>query len=209
MAEKNNNAYLQCDKLWSKAGFSRFVHVFTVILLGMGTILALGLVAQQTVKDRFINEVTRAVAQGQIHIFTKNTDWNHLRSELKADLKQRATYNLSLPQNEAVLENVVDYYVRPENMPDLLHYYKKHAAHLQIRDFIRRIYFSGLTEMTIEIAPPPQLDKPWLNRQAPMRAVLRLQGTRWVLKELDAPDYLIPSRTPKAAVTKHVMRKAA
>lgn len=173
-------------------------------ILGAGMLFAAWLLVQNAVKDHIVNEINTAVAQGNIHLFVKHTDWQSVRKGLKHDLKQRAIHNVSLPQEPAVVDKLIEYYVRPGNVPDFLYYYNSKASHLQAKDFIRNVYFSGLTEVTVEIASPPQLDKPWLNHQEPTRAVFRLIGTQWLLKKVDAPDYLIPTQAPTTRSQKPV-----
>lgn len=172
--------------------FSGLVFVF----LGAGILFAAWLLVQNTLKNRMIEEFEQAVELGKIHVFVKQTDWQSVRKGMKDDLKRRALHNVSLPQEAVTVDRLVEYYVRPENVPELLRYYNNKVSHIRPRDFIRSIYFTGLTEVTVELAIPPQLDKPWLNHQEPVRAVFRLVGTQWLLKKFDAPDYLVPTQAP-------------
>lgn len=163
-------------------------------ILAAGTLFAAWLLIQDITKQRIIDDISIAVTSGNIHMLVKNTDWESVRHHMKRDLQHRSRHNVSLPQKPHELSALVDYYIRPENVPVLFEAYRRKASHMNVRDFVRRSYFSGLTEVTLELASPPQFDKPWLNRQPPVRAVFKLRGMGWTLHHIDAPDYLIPTQ---------------
>lgn len=171
-----------------------------IVFFGAGILFSAWFMVQNTIKNQLVQEFEEAVALGKIHVFVQQTDWQTVRKGMKDDLKRRALHNVSLPQQAGTVDELVEYYVRPDNVPELLRYYNNKASHVKPRDFIRNIYFTGLTEVTIELAIPPQPDKPWLNQQEPARAVFRLIGTQWLLKKLEAPDYLIPTQVPARVI---------
>ena len=184
---------------WDAFGMGVFL-----VVLGAGTLLAAWLLFQEATKKSLVDELATAARQGDFHVLQKHTDWDSVRNWLKTDLKKRSTVNTA---NTAAarpdqVDQIVDYYVRPDNLPSLLYYYNANAGHVSPEAFVRDVRFSGITQVTVEIAAPPQFDKPWLNNQPPVRAVFDfdLKEMGWKLKKLDAPDYLIPTRVPNAVV---------
>jgi hypothetical protein len=166
-------------------------------VMGAGTLLAAWLLVQDATKRAVITDIADATRQGNIHALNEKTDWTSVRNWLKQDLKQRAA-----AEQSAKVDQIVDYYVRPENLPSLLYYYNTSANHVKPEAFVRDARFSGITQITVEFAAPPQFDKPWLEKLKPVRAVFELDGLDWKLKRIDAPDYLIPTAAPATIASK-------
>ncbi len=174
-----------------------------LVVLGAGTLLAAWLLFQEATKRSIVDQIATATREGNIYSLNAQTDWPSVRNWLKADLKQRSVHNgTSSPDKAEQVDGIVDYYVRPENLPSLLYYYNANAAHVNPEAFVRDVRFSGITEVTVEIAAPPQFDKPWMNNLQPVRAVFELEANGWKLKKLDAPDYLIPTRAPPTVMAR-------
>lgn len=176
-----------------------------LVMLGAGTLLAAWLLFQEAAKQQLVTSMASAARQGDLYVLIDGTDWVSVRDELKRDLKSRAKTNASLPNQDSIVEELVDFYVRPANVPDLVNLYRSSASRVDPKVFVRDIRFSGFAEMTVEIATPPQFNKPWLNALEPVRAVFKLdgfgpEGLSWRLKKIDAPDYLIPTQAPKKSV---------
>lgn len=165
-----------------------------LVVMGAGTLLAASLLVQDATKRAVIYDLADAARSGNIHALNEYTDWNSVRNWMKKDLKQR-----DVATSPEKVDKLVDYYVRPENLPSLLYYYKTAAGGASPEAFIRDARFSGMTEITVELAAPPQFDKPWISNLQPVRAVFALDGLQWKLKRLDAPDYLIPADAPTTA----------
>lgn len=176
-----------------------------LVVLGAGTLLAAWLLFQEATKKSIVDQFATAARQGDIHVLNEGTDWTSVRNWLKSDLKMRHkgdSQNTSVTNKPQQVDEIVDYYVRPENLPSLLYYYNENAGHVKPEAFVREVHFTGLREITVEIGAPPQLDKPWMNSLAPVRAIFELEGSGWKLKRLDAPDYLIPTQAPTASFIK-------
>lgn len=162
-----------------------------LVVMGAGILLAAWLLVQDGAKRAVISDLASAAKSGNIYELKNKTDWASVRDWMKRDLKQRA----AIEQN-AKVDKLVDYYVRPENLPSLLYFYNANAKGVSPEAFVRDVRFSGITQITIEMAAPPQFDKPWMNGLQPVRAVFELDGMEWKLKRINAPDYLIPHDAP-------------
>jgi hypothetical protein len=175
----------------------RFAAGMFLVVLGSGVLLAAWMLFQNAAQKAVIHELAVATRDGDIHKLKSQTDWESVKESLKKDLKERGvTLASKTGDNDKAVDELVDFYVRPESLPSLLYYYNVSLGHVNPEAFVRDVRFSGITEMTIEIAPPPQLDKPWMNSLEPVRAKFALDGLEWKLKQLDAPDYLIPPKAP-------------
>jgi hypothetical protein len=191
--ELNSNTWLA-----PRTRLDNFAMSVFLVVMGAGAFLAAWLLFQEATKRALVTDFAIAARQGNIYALNENTDWASVRDWMKRDLKQRPRFATGItPVSKA--DELVEYYVRPENLPSLLYYYNTNARHMDPEAFVRDVRFSGITEITVEIAAPPQLDKPWINQLEPVRAVFQLEGLGWKLKKLNAPDYLIPSEAPTAS----------
>ena len=178
---------------WDAFGMGVFLSV-----LGAGVLLASWLLAQQASTTYLIYDISEAARTGHIHKLADAADWESLRSHLKQDLKERPATMRGLGPD--AIDQLVDHYVRPQNLGLLVaHYNAGPVRDIPPEAFIRQARFSGLTELTLELGPPPQFDKPWMNELEPVRAVFALDGLSWKLKRISAPDYLLPSTLPMPA----------
>lgn len=175
----------------------RFSVNFFLSVLGAGTLLAAWLLAQDAAKKVVVDNITQAANSGNIYVLNKAVDWNSVRDNMKQDiLNNHHNEMVGLPNQPQEVEKLVNYYVRPDNVPVLLSMYKKVAPTIDTRSFVHDVRFSGIREITMEIAAPPQLDKPWINRLHPVEMVLLLEPTGWKLKRIRPPEYMIPTRIP-------------
>lgn len=170
-------------------------------VLGAGVLLASWLLTQQASTNYLVRDISSAARAGQIHKLAQSADWKSLRTHMKRDLKHRvmASKNLSSEQ----IDRLVDHYVQPQQLGALVaHYNAGPARDMPPEAFIRHARFSGLTELTLELAPPPQFDKPWMNNAEPMKVVFALDGLSWKLKRVSAPDYMLPTALAMPVIQK-------
>lgn len=166
-------------------------------VMGAGLLLAAWLLVGEGAKRQLIHDFAQAAKQGNIYALKLHTDWASVKENLKDDLLHRAHKPASdLPKDAGAVNELVEYYVRPDNLPQLLSAYRNMAGPVSPDAFVRDARLSGIREITVELGIPPQLDKPWLNNLEPVRAVFALNRKGWVLKKVIAPDYLIPSKAP-------------
>lgn len=167
-----------------------------LVVMGSGVLLAAWMLFQNASQKAVIADIASAARDGDIYKLKNHTDWASVQAWMKKDLKARGAPIAATGNKDKAVDELVDYYVRPESLPSLLYYYNSSLKHVDPESFVRDVRFSGITEMTVEIAPPPQFDKPWMSNLEPVRAVFKLEGLGWKLKKLEAPDYLIPPSAP-------------
>jgi hypothetical protein len=177
------------------------------------TFYSLNMMARQHV----ITAITSAAASGNINQLSELTDWSALREWLKRDLHTRTQtimakssgHGLSLEE----VDNIVDYYVQPMNIPMLLYYHNQMAPDIKPEEFVREVKFLDVGKMEVTLGFPPKRSKPWIKGLEPVRAVFQLEGMAWKMKELHAPFYLVPTAAPsvdpKTGAVKPAAKKAA
>ena len=164
LPEKCTNNTRKCK--WDNFGMNVFLSV-----MGAGVLLAAWLLMQQAARNQVVHEFSEAVRYGNINILSQKTDWVSLREAMKNDLRQ---HDPSL-QPKAV-DAMVDRYVRPESLMDIVYYYNQYNTNSRIDPmaFVSNARFSGITEFTIEIAVPMQEGNS--TRMEPVRADFALDG---------------------------------
>lgn len=111
-----------------------------------------------------------------------------------------------MPTQPEAVDELVNYYVRPENLPMLIDMYKTAAREIDPKAFVRDVRFSGIREITMHVSPPPQFNMPWVNRLQPVEVVLSLETSGWKMKRVRPPEYLIPISAP---TSRFIVKKGA
>ncbi len=176
----------------------RFSVGLFLSVLGAGTLLAAWLLTQDAAKRNVVERIATATQQGNIHALNSIIDWDSVRKNLKKDILERhPAQGTDLPTQPEAVDELVNYYVRPGNLPMLLNIYKEGAAsRIDPRDFVRDAHFSGIREITLNVSAPPQLEKPWINKLRPIEMVMSLEPTGWKVKRVRPPEYMIPTSAP-------------
>lgn len=174
----------------SQRRLDSFAQGFFLAVFGAGVLLAAWLLFQEASKNSVIQTFSTAAQQGNAFMIRNNTDWDSVRSWLKEDLKNRP--GMGGVESGKKVDSMVDALVQPDVVDMMIAAYQSKAGHINPADFVRQTRFSGLMEMTMTIAPPPQMGQPWLNTLEPVRLIFSLDGFSWKLKRVEAPDYLLP-----------------
>lgn len=177
----------------------RFSVGLFLSVLGAGTLLAAWLLTQDAAKRNVVERLANATQRGDIHVLNTAIDWDSVRNNLRKDLLERTiqAHEANLPTQPEAVDELVNYYVRPGNLPMLLNLYKEGAAsRIDPRDFVRDAHFSGIREITLNVSAPPQLEKPWINKLHPIEMVMSLEPSGWKVKRIRPPEYMIPTSAP-------------
>lgn len=172
----------------------------SIILMTMAFLFVSVALINTFTRQHVVYTVTSAAKKGDIHSLKTRTDWAELRAWMKKDLRSRtqtiAAKSSGYDMSEKAVDDLVDYYVQPANLPSLIYFQSQLAKDIDVEDFVRSVRFTGMKEMTMEISFPPQEDKPWVNYLEPVRAVFQLDNMTWKLKQLHTPLYLVPTKAP-------------
>lgn len=175
----------------------------SIILMTMAFLFVSVALINTFTRQHVINTVTVAAKNGDIFSLKNRTDWPELRAWMKDDLHKRtktiAAKSSGYDMSDQAVDDLVDYYVQPANLPSLIYFHNQLASNVNVEDFVRNVRFTGMKEMTMEISFPPQEDKPWVNYLEPVKAVFQLDNMTWKLKKLHTPLYLVPQKAPTPA----------
>lgn len=176
------------------------IHIsvtLSVLAMIFITITTVNILAREHVSAKLV----QATRTGDIATIERLTDWDSLRDWLKNDLKERADTAVAKSTGHALsdeeINNLVDFYIRPGNIPSLFYFQRELAPNVSPDKFIRDVKFDGVDRMIMTIAFPPQPDKPWITSLEPVRAIFQLENIEWKLVELHTPFYLLPKSAPK------------
>jgi hypothetical protein len=189
-----------------------------IIIICMATVIFFSALyhLNKSSSQQVLNEFIYAARTGNIHAISRRTDWGALRQSMKQDLKRRAASHLGEITGHAMtpeaVDAMVDYYVTPANIPTLFYYRNTYAQDINPSDFIRRAYFTSLSQFVVEMGYPPQGDKPWVSYLEPVRLVFELEGMEWRLKNIVPPLYVVPTDAPstvrlRARLAEHLPAK--
>ncbi len=188
-----------CVRCVMKKAKTYFLPVSVVVIV-MAFLFVSVILMHTFTRQHVVNSVSVAAEQGDLYSLNTRTDWAELRAWMKEDLQRRsqtiAAKSSGYDMSQQEIDDLVDYYVQPANLPSLIYFHNKMASNIQPREFVRNIRFTGLNEMTMELSFPPQAEKPWVNYLEPVRAVFQLDNMTWTLKKLHTPFYLIPTKAP-------------
>lgn len=180
--------------------FKSYFLPVSIILMTMAFLFVSVALINTFTRQHVVRTVAMAAEKGDIYSLKKRTDWAELRAWMKQDLRKRtqtiAAKSSGYEMSEKEVDDLVDYYVQPANLPSLIYFHNQLASNIDAEDFVRNVRFTGMKEMTMEISFPPQEDKPWVNYLEPVKAVFQLDNMKWKLKKLHTPLYLVPTKAP-------------
>lgn len=177
-----------------------------IILALIGLLLAapvtLLLASQQSVQA----DVIAAAERGDVQALAARVDFDKLRVFLKHDLKAKkadtspigAAYANAGPA-AANIDQVVDYYVQPENIAILYAMRQSAFENIPVERFIVRQGLSPVYGFQMTFGLPPEALPEGAARVAAerfqVRAVFRLSGLTWKVHELHVPLFMVPKHT--------------
>lgn len=183
---RKNNSEKNLTK-WDNFGMNFFLAV-----MGAGVLLAAWMLMQQGARNQVVHEFNEAARSGNIQSLETKTDWASVRQWMKNDIKERALLQHAVFVAPERLDEIVDSYVRPENLVDIVHSLNGGHKDMDPLAFVSNARFSGITEFTIEIMVPPSKNEPYSKPEA-IRAGFALDDLKWKLKKLDAPRQIVAS----------------
>ncbi len=185
----------------SKKDLKLFIISSLTVVSIVAFLFALTGAIHVSVKHNIVHSITSATLKGDVNALKERTDWNALRESIKLDLEERTqseyakSAGLNLSKKE--IHNLVDFYIRPENVPMLFYYHSQFAPDIPPRDFIRSAKMLGFKELVMNVAYPAQDDRPWIESLEPVQIVFRLDNSfKWRLVDMNAPFYVIPRQAP-------------
>lgn len=152
-------------------------------------------------KDTVIAEMIAASRANDAAAFDGRVSWEAVRAFLKEDIarQKQAPQASAIGPAAAKVGSIVDYYIRPENIPVLYHYHDTLFAHVREEDFIVSSGYVFPLGFDVTLAYPASnplnLGMPKLmHDRLRARFVFGLDGLTWKIREMHVPLMMVPSQ---------------
>ncbi len=158
-----------------------------------------------TAKERIVEELVAAAKDEDRATVEDRVDWGSIRDFAKADLKRKSEavraggQGVALGPHPSKIDEIVDFYVQPENIDLLFALRPKVFPKFETRDFVHRVSLRGLDgfEVTIGYPKAPEgsdrFQQPVFSEQLlAITFVFRLDGWTWRAKEMHVPLFMTP-----------------
>lgn len=195
-----------------------FLIVAVVLLLGMANIaflLSWGVVSKA--ERNILPPVIAAFDAGDVTALEQRIAWDKLQDFLRKDIEKRMRNAPNATEGEksaAVIADIVEYYVQPENLRLLLQYKNHLFAQHKTQNFISDIKWSpflsfdmvlGYPVHEADISADPRTKTPVQRLRSHIQVTARftLVGGVWKITELHVPLHLIPRHTYTRPAIEH------
>ncbi len=174
-----------------------FRSVIIILTLSIISFWLIGYGIYKTTHGNVIQQVIFAFEDNDFETLEERVSWAALRSSLVREIREK-----ELVQGDEVLKDsslnvndLVSYYIQPENIDVLFYLKERHFPSSKYEDFVRDIGYAPLLGFYIELgAPKPKTHltsyKDFLN----MRLYFSLEGLTYKISALDIPKALIPQK---------------
>lgn len=185
--------------------FTKFIF-YLILIAGV----AAGVINHLNAKKRtpYIYSITDMAARYEDKAIAAEVNWEKLRAFMKADLIERASKTNPLTGDKSRgdhlrpehINQVVDYYIQPQNIVLLFRLKKGYAPYYYESDFISSIKPYKLTgiEVTFDHPEKKSVSHP-IYGKANVKANFTLNNRlEWELTQLHVPLYFVPDYIPTA-----------
>ena len=177
------------------------VRIFAIIAL---LSLPIGYYIYSAGQKNIIRELKKASQENDLQTMSNRIAWEKLRKFTKADItktkKALGNYGTTIGPHLSKVDEVVDYYILPENLALLFHYHDKYFPDVTEDDFIHKIGYAPPFGFSVTLGYPENAKKgrgmnPLLKERLKVKAVFRLSPFTWKMTELHVPVFMVPERT--------------
>ena len=157
-----------------------------------------------TSRDAAIAEMIGASENNDVAAMAQRFDWDTLRAQMKEDItaqkKAAASYGDLMGPTLGRVDEVVDYYVQPENI-ELAYYYHEQLFPEAPEDaFIYEITYQPPFGFGVLLGYPqhssvPGAENPILRERIKARFIFGLDGFTWKVQDIDTPLFMVPKKT--------------
>ena len=99
----------------------KYILPVSIIIMTMGFLFISVTLIDVVARQHVVKTVTMAAKNGNIHKLNTRTDWTELRAWMKEDLRARTktiqAKSSGYEMTEKAVDDLVDYYVQPTNLP--------------------------------------------------------------------------------------------
>ncbi len=167
--------------------------------------------------QRAMNEVIEAVKNRDLPALAERIDWDGLRAFLKEDIADKKArlgqQGASIGPSADRIDEIVDYYVQPENIALLYYYRDLWFRNIPEEAFIESRSYFPLFGYQMTLTYPDGAGVPggaelvaMMRGNLRARAVFRLDGLTWRIRELHVPIFLVPRQSYTAPALQYFGR---
>lgn len=150
-------------------------------------------------KGKVVDELVAASQGNDAAAFAARVDWEGLRAFLKEDLaaQKKSPIGASMGPDAGRIGAIVDYFIQPENVGILYYWHDEVFKGIPERDFIHASGFAPPFGFYVTLALPDAALQENAQARAfrdrmKVRAVFRLDGLTWKVRELHVPLFMVP-----------------
>mgnify|MGYP000386188141 CR=1 FL=1 len=168
-------------------------------------------------KDGAVEEIIAASQSDDVNAMAERFDWESVRQNLKdkitAQKRTMGNYGTLIGPDISKVDEIVDYYLKPENIEIAYIYHDILFPEVTEEQFIRNIAYAPPFGFSILMgypkdAPSTQSVDPLLQEELEARFIFRLDGLTWKVKEINIPIFMIPTRTYSQPALQHFKQRA-
>lgn len=155
-------------------------------------------------KDDVIAEMIAASQNNDVSTMAERFHWEDIRAQLKTDIRARknamGSYGTMIGPDLNKIDDVVDYYVQPENIEIAYYYHAElfpdtpESAFIQNISYVPPFGFSVLLGYPEQNSSTQKID-PVLSSRLQLRLIFRLDGLTWKVRKFEVPIFMVPRRT--------------
>lgn len=190
--------------------FRKYIFTMGMAIL---VVLAVGYTITSFASNRITDELIDSFEKGDIKSLQERIAWDDLRHSLAVLMKKeqelmrgkRTGFHID---EGYTVDEIVDYYVQPENI-DLLFYFKnKRYAREDASAFIRDIDYAPILGFYVELGRPVKKAQAMdYYDLVTLRLYFGLDGFSYKLKEMHIPNIFLPKRTYQEPALEHFIKE--
>jgi hypothetical protein len=150
-------------------------------------------------RDATIAGMIEASKQDNVDAFASYVDWEGLRAQLKQDLtaQKKSPIGASFGPEASKINDVVDYYVLPENIAIAFYYHAEVFENLPEENFILSKGYAPPFGFQITLGYPQNVsgggaEIAAARQRIKAKFVFGLDGLSWKIKEMHVPIFMVP-----------------
>ena len=190
--------------------FRKYIFTMGMAIL---VVLAVGYTITSFASNRITDELIDSFEKGDIKSLQERIAWDDLKHSLAVLMKKeqelmrdkRTGFHID---EGYTVDEIVDYYVQPENI-DLLFYFKnKRYAREDASAFIRDIDYAPILGSYVELGRPVKKAQAMdYYDLVTLRLYFGLDGFSYKLKEMQIPNIFLPKRTYQEPALEHFIKE--
>lgn len=154
--------------------------------------------------EDLVQELITASQKNDISAMADRFSWAETREATADDIKSKkrvlGSYGRSIGPPLGKIDDIVEYYIRPENIKIAYDYHDRILKNIDEEEFIRSMGFVAPWGFEVTLGYPLNYEgeleiDPVLKEQLKATFVFRLDGLTWKVHEIQLPIFMVPHQT--------------